>query len=111
MIPVSDDETEFADQICREISRANIRADVDDREDTVGKKIRNAEREWIPYIIVVGPRERDSGVLSVRRRDSRDQIDAELPAILKEVQGRMGTMPRRPLSLPPHLSQRPVFYG
>jgi threonyl-tRNA synthetase len=111
VVPVSDDETDFADQLCREITRSNIRADVDDREDTVGKKIRNAEREWTPYILVVGQRERESGVLTVRRRDTRDQIETNLPSLLDEIQERIGAMPRRPLPLSGRLSRRPVFFG
>ena len=111
IIPVSDGTMEFADRICQEISRADIRADVDDRDDTVGKKIRNAEREWVPYIIVVGPKEQASGSLSVRRRDERDQIETEATSLVELIRERIADMPVRPLPLPARLSHRPVFYG
>ena len=88
-----------------------IRVDVDDRDDTVGKKIRNAEREWVPYIVVVGQKEVESGKLSVRRRDSGDQIDASVQDLVGEIEDRMDDMPRQNLSLPTRLSMRPVFYG
>ena len=111
IVPVSDDEIPFAQEICDRILATDIRADIDDREETVGKKIRNAERDWVPYTLVVGPRERETGVFSVRRREERDQVSSDLDGILTELGRKVDSMPRRKLSLPPKLGERPIFYG
>ena len=68
VIPVTDRFFTEAEKIAREISRYSIRVDCDDRSLTMQRKIREAEMEWVPYIIVVGQREIKSGVLSVRDR-------------------------------------------
>jgi threonyl-tRNA synthetase len=111
IIPVSDDELTFSDEIQNQIASSGIRVDVDDREDTVGRKIRNAEREWIPYIIVLGPRETESGVITIRRRETRDQIESSIPALLKEIKTITQDTPTRPLPLPARLTRRPTFFG
>lgn len=111
VIPVSDDEVALADEIAAAVTAAEIRADVDDRVDTVGKKIRNAEQEWVPFIAVVGPREAETGHLSVRRRSKRDQVTADPTGLIAEIDEELGDMPRRPMTLPARLSLRPVFYG
>jgi len=67
--------------IGREISGHDIRSDVDDRDDAVGKKVRNAEKEWVPYTVVLGQKERESGRLSVRSR--ADGSQRELSALVK----------------------------
>jgi threonyl-tRNA synthetase len=87
-----------------------VRADVDDRDWTVARRIREAEREWIPYIAVVGDRELESGKLSVRVRGSgtREYGTEELA---EEVRRRCEGFPHRPLSLPKRLSLRPLFVG
>lgn len=50
----------------------NIRVDVDESNETVGKKIRNAEKQKVPYMIVIGDKENDLSALSVRTRGLRD---------------------------------------
>jgi threonyl-tRNA synthetase len=87
-----------------------FRVDVDDRDMTVGKRVREAERRWIPYILVVGDREEESGNLTVRihggEQESRT-IDELRGIIEKEVAGK----PMRRLNVPVRLSQRPIFVG
>ena len=88
-----------------------VRVDVDDTGDTLAKMIRRAEKEWIPYIAVVGKREAVSGRLNVRVRATKEQrsmTPAELRGtVTRETAGR----PFRPLPLPNHLSKRPTFRG
>ena len=86
--------------------RIGARVDVDDREESVSKRIREAEKEWVPYIIVVGERETD-GNLTVRTRD--DEVQMSLEQLNREIDERMGDMPRIPLLMPVLVSKRPVF--
>ncbi len=58
IITVGEDHKDFANELYDKINAENIRVDVDDRDESVGKKIRNAATEWIPYIFVVGDNEK-----------------------------------------------------
>jgi len=108
LIPLNDD---FVDD-CRAIadSFSGIRVDIDDRDEKVGKKIRQAEKEWINLIVVYGQKERDSGRLQVRMRDGHLEemgIDELKEYVRKNTEG----YPYEPLPLPRMLSRRIVFRG
>ncbi len=111
LVPVSERYVDYALELCGRISRNRARADVDDRDETVGRKVRAAETEWVPYVLVVGQRELDSGRLSVRRRAGGAQAKMTEEELLAEIAAGTGKMPFRPLPLPVRLSQRPVFKG
>ncbi len=68
LVTLSSNQVEYAEKILEEINKKGYRADFDDREEKIGKKIRQAEVEWIPYTIVIGKREQESGTISVRKR-------------------------------------------
>jgi threonyl-tRNA synthetase len=85
------------------------RADVDDRDEKVGKKIRGAETEWVPITVVYGEKEASSGgLLPVRFRsgESRNMTIEELRLFMKE---EMEGYPFEPTPLPVRLSLRPGF--
>ncbi len=106
VIPVSSEYVNYAVDIARKIDEAGFRVEVDDREGTVGWKVRDAETMWVPYIVVVGEREAKSGMLSVRIRGVGQEsmsLDELLSRLSKEVEG----YPKRPLTAPIMLSQRP----
>lgn len=68
IITVSDDQNEYAESILDVINGEQFRADFDNREETVGKKIRQSEIDWIPYTLILGKREQDNQTISVRKR-------------------------------------------
>ena len=111
VIPVTDDYLGFACELCDAIARRDIRADVDDRGETVGKKIRSGEKEWVPYLLVVGEKEKESGRLNIRFREDRSQREMEIEEFVGLVREKMEGLPFRPLPLPKLVSRRPVFYG
>jgi len=117
VIPVADKFFGEAERIANKISSHSIRVDWDDRSLTMRRKIREAEMEWIPYIVVVGQRETESGVLSVRdRRVSGAKKGGairtmRLEELVDEIKRRVAGKPFKPLSLPMRLSRRPRFYG
>ncbi len=104
LIPVRD---EFNDDCLQLADRIDARVDVDDRDASVSKRIRTAEKEWVPVIIVYGDREQD-GVFQPRCRfDCPDELSLDdLQAL---VQQKMQGRPFEPLSLPRRLSRRPQF--
>jgi len=90
-----------------------IRSDIDDREESVGRKIRDAEKEWIPIIIVVGEKEKTSKKFKPRFRISK--LGKEKEYSIKEIQKLVKEItkgfPQKPLPLPLYLSKRPKFKG
>ena len=111
IIPVAERHQARAQQIASELA---LRTDIDDRDETVGKKIRDAGREWIPYVAVIGDEELASGELTVTvRADSTPKSPAKVkmsPADLKaRVSAETAGKPWRRLPLSMLLSERPKF--
>ncbi len=109
IIPVAKEHLEYAMHIADSLENMNIRVDVDDRDETVPKKVRDAEVTWIPYVVVVGEREVDKNMISVRTRFDKSprmiQVEELTNAIRKEMKG----YPYRPSSLPRMLTTRPGY--
>ena len=97
--------------VCAEMARSlNARADVDDRDGKIGRKIRDAEREWVSLIVVYGEQEAESGVLPVRFRngESRKMTLEEIHGYIRDA---TRGYPFRGLPLPMLLSKRVRFRG
>jgi len=111
VIPVADNFLERAQKIADEIEQHQIRVDLDDRPLTMQKKVRDAEMEWINYIIVIGQREVDSGILPVRDRKNGKIRKMKLEEFVGETKAKVKDKPFKPLTLPKFVSQRPRFFG
>lgn len=109
LIPVSGESLEFALRLCEEITAAGVRVDVDDRSDTVSKRVRSAEQAWVPYVAVLGPAEEESGSLLVRSRRDRGQREMTARELVAAVHQETQGMPLRPLAVPTLVSKRPSF--
>lgn len=109
IITVGEDHKDFANELYDKINAENIRVDVDDRDESVGKKIRNAATEWIPYIFVVGDNEKESGVFSVTVRETGEKVNMTVDELIKEVLDKTKGMPYRGLPLPKDISTRINF--
>jgi len=68
IMTISNEQTQYAEKILDIINKESYRADFDDRNETIGKKIRQAEVEWIPYVIIIGQKEQENQEISVRKR-------------------------------------------
>jgi threonyl-tRNA synthetase len=108
-INVSNDSLDFAIKLAEKFNDNNIRADVDDRGESVAKRIANAESEWIPYIVVIGKKEVNGGKLPVRIRSLRKTLDMSEEELLKKVKDETQGWPYRPLYFNMLLSKRPRF--
>src|ERR1035438_6279951 len=73
VLPITDRQTEYARNVRKQLDAAGIRATVDERSEKVNLKIRDAQMQKIPYMLVVGDREQESGQVSVRNRKHGDQ--------------------------------------
>jgi len=109
VIPVSRDYIEYAERIAEEIARYGFRVDIDDRDETLGKKIRDAGREWVPYIVVVGDREVKSNTINARIRKNREQNTMTVEELVKILEAETKGYPKTALALPSKLSLRPVM--
>ena len=109
IIPVALKHTEFGEKISDELNKKNIRADIDDRELSVAKKIREAESEWVHFILVIGDKEVDGNELAVRERLSKSQYGVTLDNLIGKIKQEISDKPCMPLNLPVYLSKRPLI--
>ena len=89
VLPIGDEHFDYAYAVKAKLEAAGIRTEVDDHNETIGKKIRNAQLEKLPYMLIIGDKETAEGTVSVRSRKDGDTgavpVDAFLADILKEV--------------------------
>jgi len=68
ILTINEDQNIYAEEILEKINQEGYRGDFDDRDETLGKKIRRAEIDWIPYTIIVGDKEQQNQTISIRKR-------------------------------------------
>ncbi len=109
VIPVSREVLDYAIDVARELAERGLRVDVDDRDESLGRKIRDAGREWIPYIAVVGRREAETRTINVRERRTNDQRAMKVSELYELVSREIEGYLQVPQTLPMLVSQRPSF--
>ena len=107
VIPLKEDFFEFSEKLTNKISDQDVRVDIDDRNESIGKRIREAEKEWIRYILVIGEKEVNSEHLSIRDRETGKVRDISFDEFLAEIKDQTSGKPFTGLNLPKHLSKRP----
>jgi threonyl-tRNA synthetase len=94
ILPISDKFMDYAKTVLLKLKKADIRAEIDDRNEKIGKKIRDTELMKVPYMLVVGEKEMTEGKVSVRRQGKGDlgakHVDEFLIDVVKEVRERVG---------------------
>ncbi len=106
LIPVSKDYLQYCIKLMQIIESKQIRVDVDDREESVGKRIRDAELEWIPYILVIGEKEVADNSLNVRVRGVGVR-SISIDDLVREIRDEVRDKPFMPLNMPKYVSMRP----
>jgi threonyl-tRNA synthetase len=86
VLPITDRQAEYAKQLQDQLKAAGIRVTVDDRKEKVNLKIRDAQLQKIPYMLVVGDREAENGTVSVRNRKHADQGVKPVADFLADIQ-------------------------
>ncbi len=109
IIPIAERHTEKAEEIAQELRDQNIRVDIDDRHETVGKKIRNAGGEWTPYTIVIGDRELEEIPLTINIRETNEKLPMKIDDLVLKIHKETNGMPFRKLPLPLKLANRVTF--
>jgi len=83
ILPVSDEHLPYAKKVASALQKKDVRIEVDLKEGTLGKKIRDAQMQKIPYMLVIGNREVEKGVVSVRDRSKGDLGSMSLEALIE----------------------------
>ncbi|MFA6362150.1 threonine--tRNA ligase [Methanoregula sp.] len=109
VVPVAERHTAYAQEICDALNAQSIRCDIDDREESVGKKVRESGMDWVPYVIVIGDEEMANKKLTVtiRRKSEpnkpfKEQMTAD--TLAAAVKKETAEKPFRPLYTPRKLS-------
>jgi threonyl-tRNA synthetase len=85
VVPVADRHNEYAQRVAGELAGAGLRCRVDDRTESVGKKIRDAELSKVPYMLVVGDREESDGLVALRSHDRGDEGQMDVSAVAERL--------------------------
>ena len=109
IIPLKDEFLEFSQKLSDKLTERNIRVDIDDRNESIGKRIRESEKEWIRYVLVIGEKEVNSSNLSVRDRMQSNVREISFDDFTDEITKQNHGKPNSTLNLPPLLSKRPVI--
>ncbi len=85
VLPISEKFFGFGEEILKKLKDAGIRCEMDQRDEKIGYKIRSAQMEKVPYMLIVGQKEEETGTVSVRSRDDGDLGSQELDAFIQKV--------------------------
>src|SRR5262249_14102016 len=85
VLPITDGQVEYAGQVSATLKEAGYRVEIDARSERVGKKIAEAEVQKSPYMLIMGKRDVEAGVVSVRKRGEGDIGAMELEAFLERL--------------------------
>jgi len=85
VLPISDKYGDYAKEVSAQLKTAGIRAEIDDRAEKIGRKIRDTELMKVPYMLIVGEKEMNDGIVSVRKHGEGDKGSVTLDAFVNEV--------------------------
>jgi threonyl-tRNA synthetase len=87
LLPVADRHNAYGETVAAELREAGLRVELDDRTESVGRKIRDAELRKVPYMLVIGDRELKAGEVALRRHGKGDLGTARLPDVVEKLVG------------------------
>jgi threonyl-tRNA synthetase len=85
VLPISDKYQEYANSVVQQLKNADIRVSIDDRNEKIGKKIRDTEIAKVPYMLIIGEKEMQDNVVSVRRQGKGDAGTVSVSTFLEQV--------------------------
>lgn len=107
IIPLKEEFYSHCEALADKLVSQEIRVDIDDRNESVGKRIRESETEWIQYSLVIGEKEIGQPNLSVRDRKTGDVKEISFDAFVEEIKSQTAGKPFTKLNMSRHLSKRP----
>jgi len=109
VVPVSSKFLDYAAEVLRVLASVGIRVDLDDRDLSLAKKIREAGMEWVPYCAIVGEREQATRTVNVRIRERGVQRAMTVEELIEMVKKDIENYPQVPQATPYYLSRRPTL--
>ncbi len=91
MLPIADRHLDYAGSVRERLTAAGLRAKLDERQEKIGYKIREAQLQKVPYMLVVGDREAAEGTVAVRARSGGDQGSSSLSDFIARTQDEIAT--------------------
>lgn len=85
MLPIGDDQVEYCNDIAKKLINLGVRVEVDSRNETIGYKLRNAQLEKVPYMLVVGAKEVEANTVAVRSRREGEKGEMSIDAFIGEI--------------------------
>ena len=107
IIPVKPEAYDFCEDLADKLTHNQIRVDVDDRNESLAKRIRDAETEWIRYMLVIGEKEMNAKNINVRDRESGSMREISFDDFLDEIKKQIKEKPFSKLNWNRHVSMRP----
>ncbi len=89
VLPISEKVIEYAKEVTQELKKAGVRVELDENAESLGKKIRNAEGEKVPYMVILGEKEAAEKKLSLRERGQKDLGQIELAALIEFIKDKV----------------------
>ena len=89
ILPITDRQLSYANELCAKMKAAGVRVQIDDRNEKIGYKIREAQMEKVPYMLVLGDKEMEAGQVAVRRRDGEQSVvaaDEFISTVCKDIE-------------------------
>ena len=108
IIPVTPEQLTNANSVADKLEKM-VRVDIDDREETLQKRVRDAEVNWVPYIMVIGKKESGAKKFPVRIRNEKNTKDFTINELLTELSIKNEGYPFLPMTLPRLISTRPGY--
>src|SRR6185437_1833915 len=107
LIPINSKLIENCVEINSYFKNNNIRVDIDDREESLSKRIREAEMEWIQYIVIIGEKEVTQNILSIRYRLNKSSFESTKEELKEIIHSQIKNKPYLSINLPELISVRP----
>ena len=99
VLPVSDKYMDYGKDVLAKLEAAGIRAEIDTRAEKIGYKIREAQMNKIPYMLVVGAKEEEAGAVSVRSRFAGDEGQKNLDAFIENIRKEIDSKEQRAVEI------------
>src|SRR6185312_1841896 len=104
VLPVSDRFNDYASDVATRLRESDLRVEVDDRSESIGRKIRDAELQKAPFMLIVGEREVEAGAVSVRSRADGDEGPSSVEEFAENLKTRLYSAALQPSKSSPRLS-------
>lgn len=107
IIPIGNEFMPQCNELLAVLKKNSIRVDIDDRDETLSKKIREAETEWIHYVVIIGEKEVASNTVSLRERLTKKNYSENVTKLVTLIKDQVKDKPFLPINLQEYLSSRP----